>query len=350
MLACTHITASEALCILNQGLSTSQIQFAWAIGFHHRCPSLAMLEPSGKSAVAGTVMGQKWCKGSCLCGAVRFEVAGPIQWMTHCHCSMCRKHHGTLFGTTVGIANDNFRWLQGEDDIVHYRASAAFERPFCEHCGSDVPDTSGTVVVCPVGTLEDDLGERPRAHIFVGSKSPMCEIHDDLRQFDEYPPGYGNAIAPPQHSQGVQRSNAPVHGSCLCGEVAFEIERAPRKMLNCHCTRCQRSRGTAFGTNVFAKKDWLRWTRGADQLTTWRFPGAALFSTGFCNRCGSLMPSLFEAMGNYIVPVGSLDTALVVKPGAHIYTSTKAAWLDLNDGLPQFEELPPRERLRDYFF
>jgi len=71
--------------------------------------------------------------GSCLCGAVTYEVAGPYQWMTHCHCSMCRKHHGSLYGTTVGVEKKNFRWLQGEDAIVHYRSSPAFERPFCGH-------------------------------------------------------------------------------------------------------------------------------------------------------------------------------------------------------------------------
>lgn len=62
------------------------------------------------------------------------------------------------------------------------------------------------------------------------------------------------------------------------------------------------------------------------------------------------MPSLFEAMGNYIVPVGTLDTTLDLKPGAHIYTTTKVAWLTINDELPQFDELPPRERLREFFF
>src|SRR5688572_20439680 len=118
--------------------------------------------------------------GSCLCGVVGYEISGPYRWMTHCHCSMCRKHHGTLYGTTVGVAKENFRWLDGEQDIVHYRASAAFERPFCRHCGSAVPDPSGEHVVVPAGTLTSDVGMKPRAHVFVGSKSPMCEITDSL--------------------------------------------------------------------------------------------------------------------------------------------------------------------------
>jgi hypothetical protein len=67
--------------------------------------------------------------GACLCGAVRYEVSGPYQWMAHCHCSMCRKNYGSLFGTSVGVQPANFRWLQGEDAIVHYRSSSTFERP-----------------------------------------------------------------------------------------------------------------------------------------------------------------------------------------------------------------------------
>ena len=59
-------------------------------------------------------------RGACLCGAVSFEVAPPYHWLAHCHCSMCRKHHGTLFGTGLGVERGRFRWLTGHDDIVHY--------------------------------------------------------------------------------------------------------------------------------------------------------------------------------------------------------------------------------------
>ena len=40
-------------------------------------------------------------KGRCLCGALNYELDVPFSAMTHCHCSMCRKHHGTGFGTYV---------------------------------------------------------------------------------------------------------------------------------------------------------------------------------------------------------------------------------------------------------
>ena len=33
--------------------------------------------------------------GSCLCADIAFEIDGPVDIVGHCHCSMCRKFHGT---------------------------------------------------------------------------------------------------------------------------------------------------------------------------------------------------------------------------------------------------------------
>ena len=285
--------------------------------------------------------------GSCLCGAVRYEISGPYKWMTHCHCSMCRKHHGSLYGTTVGVDKQNFRWLQGESDVVHYRASAAFERPFCGRCGSVLPDTSGEMAIVPAGALADDFEMKPRAHIFVKSKSPLYDITDALRQFDEYPEGFGAAVAAPTREHAA---DGVVSGSCLCGDVAFEIDETPTKVVNCHCSRCRQSRGAPHATNVFASADKLRWTRGADQVRTFRVPDAKLYTTSFCARCGGAMPSLFERIGRYNVPVGALDTLLPAKPALHIYVGSKAQWFDITDALPQFEAMPPRERIAELMF
>ena len=38
-------------------------------------------------------------KGSCLCGAVRFEVEGELPPPDACHCAQCRKHSGHFFAT-----------------------------------------------------------------------------------------------------------------------------------------------------------------------------------------------------------------------------------------------------------
>ena len=35
-------------------------------------------------------------KGSCLCGAVAYEVSGPLRQAVACHCGLCRKSGGNF--------------------------------------------------------------------------------------------------------------------------------------------------------------------------------------------------------------------------------------------------------------
>jgi len=266
--------------------------------------------------------------------------------MSHCHCSRCRKQHGTLYGTTLGADAKNFRWLSGEQDIVHYRSSPTFERPFCARCGSDVPSIVGEKVVVPAGALRGDPGMRPREHLFVGSKSPVCDIDDDLPQYAEAPGSDGGAVS---HASSAIPGES-LTGTCLCGETAYALDETPTKLTNCHCTRCQRSRGTAHATNVFVRQGNLRWLRGAALLKTYQVPGAELFTTTFCSECGCLMPSLFAGIKRYNLPVGSLDQALGNKPSLHIFVADRAPWFAITDTLPQFAAMPPRDQVRELMF
>jgi hypothetical protein len=57
-------------------------------------------------------------KGSCLCGAVAFEVDSFLESAAHCHCSMCRKFHGAEYATYVSVSRESFRLLRGEDSVL----------------------------------------------------------------------------------------------------------------------------------------------------------------------------------------------------------------------------------------
>jgi hypothetical protein len=74
-------------------------------------------------------------RGSCLCGGVRFEIAGRPLWMSHCHCSRCRKVGGI---TNVTVRAEQFRLLQGRELIQRYRPERPYHlvRCFCRSCGS----------------------------------------------------------------------------------------------------------------------------------------------------------------------------------------------------------------------
>ncbi|MGH2670246.1 MAG: GFA family protein, partial [bacterium] len=129
-------------------------------------------------------------EASCLCGRVSWEIASPLEWMSHCHCARCRKTHGSAFATYVAGPADGFR-LRGEEHVRSWESSPGFNRRFCGACGSVVP-SDGTFegrVIVPAGNFLGDPEARPAAHIFVASKAPWHEITDDLPRFAAYPEG-----------------------------------------------------------------------------------------------------------------------------------------------------------------
>lgn len=132
-------------------------------------------------------------RGSCLCGAVRYEIAAPPRQITHCHCSRCRKAHGAAFATYAAVAADAFRYVTGAERVVRYLSSPVVERCFCGVCGSNLAFVSAATpaeIWVPVGGFDADAGMRASSHIFVGSKAAWHDIADDLPQYRENLPGY----------------------------------------------------------------------------------------------------------------------------------------------------------------
>jgi hypothetical protein len=129
-------------------------------------------------------------RGSCLCGGVRYEIIGALTNPLYCHCSMCRKAHGTAFRSRAGVRAADFKWVQGEELVKYFESSPGTHRGFCGTCGSpllsrfdDYPEVHGL----PLGALDDDPGVKPVFHVFVASKAPWFEITDSLPQFPELP-------------------------------------------------------------------------------------------------------------------------------------------------------------------
>ena len=279
--------------------------------------------------------------GRCLCGAVRYEVnVAPVATM-HCHCSMCRKHHGVAFVTWTIVPTAGFRFTSGRDHVASYASSAHFHRSFCRICGSVAPEQtpSGQNVVIPAGNLEGDLDLEPQLHIFVGSKADWFSITDSLPQHAEYPAEYGMQATP---RAVVIREGSNAVGSCLCGATAYEISGPPSRFMWCHCSRCRLARGAAHATNIFFKAEDFQWTRGAEIVVDYPLPGAQFFAVAFCGRCGSSMPRVSAERNVVNVPAGSLDSAPGIPPLGHIYVNSKAGWDHITDELPQFAEMPTR--------
>lgn len=130
-------------------------------------------------------------RGSCLCGAIEFEITGAARSATHCHCRRCRKARGTANATNLLVPLDGLRYVRGEELLTKYRLPEAkyFAHWFCGVCGSSMPrfDEGRGFTVVPMGALDDDPGVRPERHIHVASKAPWDTICDDLPQFEAGP-------------------------------------------------------------------------------------------------------------------------------------------------------------------
>lgn len=121
-------------------------------------------------------------KGSCLCGAVGFEVAGELRRPDACHCSMCRKQSGHYWAST-DVARAALT-IRGEDKLTWYRSSEKVRRGFCSLCGSALfwePIGKGTIAVA-MGAFDGPTGTRLGMHIHVADRGDYYEIADGLPQ------------------------------------------------------------------------------------------------------------------------------------------------------------------------
>lgn len=131
-------------------------------------------------------------RGSCLCGAVRYEVRGSLGDIVLCHCSQCRKAQGGAFGANASVNAADFDLEDPETRLVEYESSPGKLRAFCGRCGSPIYSrlrSRPEVVRLRIGTLDTPIDGRPVAHIFAGSKAEWDTIDDGLPQFDGREPG-----------------------------------------------------------------------------------------------------------------------------------------------------------------
>jgi hypothetical protein len=125
--------------------------------------------------------------GSCLCGAVRYAVEDAFGYALNCHCSNCRRATGAAFKPFAGIERTKLSLVQGEDRLLIFGDEHACDVR-CNACGSFLYSVvrDGAFVHVVMGTLLDEPGIRPSAHIFVGSKAPWFAITDDLPRYEEH--------------------------------------------------------------------------------------------------------------------------------------------------------------------
>ena len=80
-------------------------------------------------------------EGSCLCGAVRYEITEAPGWAHSCHCSRCRKTTGSACAENLFAPLAALRYTAGEKHLQSFQPSDAvrFIHTFCEICGATLP-------------------------------------------------------------------------------------------------------------------------------------------------------------------------------------------------------------------
>ncbi len=124
--------------------------------------------------------------GECFCGAVTFEVAGPVTDIYQCHCSLCRRARGSACISMCLASARDFSWISGEDQIRVF-SKGNYRSTFCQNCGSPVPhcDPEETTYWIPAGLIDpQQLPDiKVGAHVYVASKAHWDKIGDTGIQY-----------------------------------------------------------------------------------------------------------------------------------------------------------------------
>lgn len=136
---------------------------------------------------------------------------------------------------------------------------------------------------------------------------------------DESQPGAGRTLA----------------GKCLCGAVRYAVQDEFAYAMNCHCSNCRRATGSAFKPFAGIERHKLGITQGGEALLIY---GDGPAHDVHCKVCGSLLYSVVREGAFVHVTLGTLVDDPTIRPSAHIFVGSKAAWFTIADGLPQHEE------------
>jgi hypothetical protein len=133
----------------------------------------------------------------------------------------------------------------------------------------------------------------------------------------------------------VSTSNRVLAGKCRCGAVRYQVSDAFLYAANCHCSECRAATGSAFKAFAGIEREKLTITKGLDDIAVF---GEEDLNDTRCAACGCFLFSVVRD-GKFVhVAMGSLVDAPTIRPTHHIFVGSKAAWFEITDDLPQFDE------------
>ena len=125
-----------------------------------------------------------------------------------------------------------------------------------------------------------------------------------------------------------------IQGSCLCGEVTYEISGSFLSVMSCHCSRCRRAHGAAFASYAEVSPEQFRWLSGKELVSSY---GGGKGAYCFCSKCGSNLAATWEGEVAEVT-LGTIKDDPGVSPQYHQHVGSKAPWYEITDDKKQFIE------------
>ena len=119
----------------------------------------------------------------------------------------------------------------------------------------------------------------------------------------------------------ADRAIKRVEGSCLCGDVRFEVRAPFPKLYQCHCSLCRKQGGSVSNTGLIVAAGRFRWRAGEEGIGRWQRSSG--FRSWFCPRCGATVPNPLRDTGYVWVPAGALDDDAPLEIAAQLFLASR---------------------------
>ena len=126
-----------------------------------------------------------------------------------------------------------------------------------------------------------------------------------------------------------------IQGSCLCGDVTYQISGDVGQIVHCHCETCRKAHGSAFSSVASVEDDDFELASTSELSSFESSTGKVRY---FCSRCGRQIYAKRDGATHIILRLGSLDDNPITSEKSHIWVSQKASWYSINSSLAEHQE------------
>ena len=124
-------------------------------------------------------------------------------------------------------------------------------------------------------------------------------------------------------------------GSCLCGEIQYEVTELDSPIEHCACTTCRKAHAAAFSSAARVRKEHIKWLKGENRLSA--FESSPGKRRCFCSNCGTHLVAEIDGVEHVMLRVATLDDDPGQKPRVLIWQSDEVPWLAYGPDIPAFD-------------